>query len=142
VQNRRRNGAVDWSTPGGVIEADESVVAGLTREVAEETGIVVEEWAGPVYEVHAVAEGLGWALRAEIHRAVRWRGELTVDDPDAIVVDARFVPVELCGRYLAGCHQWVAEPLGAWLAERWDRCRSYRYRLDGSTPASITVCRL
>src|SRR3984893_2655655 len=93
VQNRRRNGAFDWSTPGGVIEVDdgESVVAGLTREGAEETGIVVEEWAGPVYEVEAVAEGLGWALRAEIHRAVRWRGDLVVADPDLIVGDARLV---------------------------------------------------
>jgi hypothetical protein len=95
-----------------------------------------------VYEVQAVAEGLGWTLRAEIHRAVRWRGELTVDDPDAIVVDARFVPLDCCDTYLAGCHPWVAEPLGAWLVERWDRCRSYRYRLDGDTPAALTVRKL
>src|SRR5206468_653696 len=62
VQNRRRNGSLDWSTPGGVIEiADgESVVDGLTREVEEETGIYVCDWNGPVYEVEAVAEGRGW----------------------------------------------------------------------------------
>jgi 8-oxo-dGTP diphosphatase len=142
VQNRRRNGALDWSTPGGVVELHESVVDGLTREVAEETGIIVEEWTGPVYEVQAVAEGLGWSLRAEIHRAVRWRGELVVDDPDAIVVDARFVPFDCCAGYLAGCHPWVAEPLGAWLAERWERGRCYRYRLDGDSPATITVNKL
>jgi ADP-ribose pyrophosphatase YjhB (NUDIX family) len=144
VQNRRRSGALDWSTPGGVIEVDdgEGVVAGLTREVAEETGIVVDEWAGPVYEVEAVAEGLGWALRAEIHRAVTWRGDLVVADPDAIVVDARFVPVDQCAGYLAGCHLWVAEPLGAWLIERWDAGRSYQYRLDGDTPGSITVVKV
>src|SRR5260370_151953 len=78
VQNRRRNGGLDWSTPGGVIELDdgESVVDGLTREVAEETGIEVREWTGPVYEVEAIAEGLGWALRAEIYRALDWTGEL------------------------------------------------------------------
>jgi 8-oxo-dGTP pyrophosphatase MutT (NUDIX family) len=144
VQNRRRNGSFDWSTPGGVIEVGdgESVVAGLTREVAEETGIVVEEWAGPVYEVEAVAEGLGWALRAEIHRAVRWRGHLVVADPDAIVVDAKFVPSDQCAGYLAGCHPWVGEPLGAWLIERWEAGRSYRYRLDGDTPGSITVVKV
>ncbi|HEX9549284.1 MAG TPA: NUDIX hydrolase, partial [Acidimicrobiales bacterium] len=72
VQNRRRNGGLDWSTPGGVVEDDdgESVVAGLTREVVEETGILVREWSGPVYSVEAIAEGLGWALRAEIYRAL------------------------------------------------------------------------
>jgi 8-oxo-dGTP diphosphatase len=141
VQNRRRNGSLDWSTPGGVIEvgAGESVVDGLTREVAEETGIQVSSWAGPVYEVEAVAEGLGWTLRAEIHRALSWHGTLLVDDPDGIVVDARFVPFVAADAYLSSCALWVREPLGAWLLERWDSGRSYRYRLDGTTPGAITV---
>ncbi len=72
VCNRRRNGSFDWSPPGGVIEvADgESLLDGLTREVEEETGVRVTEWAGPVYEVHAEAVDLGWRLRAEVHVAV------------------------------------------------------------------------
>lgn len=141
VQNRRRGGALDWSTPGGVVEvaAGETVVEGLTREVAEETGIVVSSWEGPVYEVEAVAEGLGWTLRAEIHRAVSWAGDLLVDDPDGIVIDARFVPVTRATSYLESCAPWVREPLGAWLAERWVGRRCYRYRLEGNTPASLTV---
>src|SRR5687768_5294009 len=55
VQNRRRNGSFDWSPPGGVIEVaeGESVVDGLTREVQEETGLLVTEWLGPLYEVQA-----------------------------------------------------------------------------------------
>ena len=41
VQNRRRNGAMEWSTPGGVIDAsDATVLSGLAREVEEETGLV------------------------------------------------------------------------------------------------------
>jgi 8-oxo-dGTP diphosphatase len=144
VQNRRRNGSCDWTTPGGVIEVGdgESVVDGLTREVAEETGIQVSAWTGPVYEVEAVAEGLGWTLRAEIHRAVSWAGELLVDDPDGIVIDARFVPFVAALGYLEGCVRWVSEPLGAWLVERWEEGRAYRYRLDGATPGSITVVKV
>jgi len=144
VQNLRRNGSLDWSTPGGVIEvADgESIVDGLTREVAEETGIVVSRWTGPVYQVEAVAEGLGWALRAEIYRAVGWSGNVVVKDPDGIVVDARFVPFDACYRYLEGCHAWVGEPLGAWLIERWEGSRRYKYRLEGDTPGSITVVKV
>jgi len=143
VQNRRRNGSLDWSTPGGVIEVHEgeSVVDGLTREVEEETGIVVTEWIGPLYEVEALAEGLGWLLRVEVYRAAAFHGEITVDDPDGIVVDARFVPAGDCAGHLEGCHPWVREPLGAWLAERWDVSRSYRYRLDGERLGSITVVR-
>jgi 8-oxo-dGTP diphosphatase len=144
VQNRRRNGSLDWSTPGGVVEvADgESVVDGLTREVEEETGIRVRDWTGPVYVVEAVAEGLGWSLRAEIHRAIDWTGDLVVDDPDDIVIKAEFVPLVLADEYLEGCHQWVREPLGAWLTERWEAGRCYRYRLDGSTPGSISVVKV
>lgn len=36
---RRDNGA--WEPPGGVLEADETVLDGLVREVAEETGLEV-----------------------------------------------------------------------------------------------------
>ena len=144
VQNKRRNGSLDWSTPGGVIEvADgESVLDGLTREVEEETGIRVTAWEGPVYGVEVEAEGLGWYLRAEIHRAVSYVGELRVDDPDGIVVDARFVAVESCGGHLESCHQWVREPLGAWIEERWDEPRAYRYRLEGARPGAMEVIRL
>ncbi len=91
VQNRRRDGSHDWSTPGGVIEEGEELLAGLAREVEEETGLVVTEWAGPVYEVLIVAPEMGWRLRVEAHLAVAFEGELTVADPDGIVVDARFV---------------------------------------------------
>jgi 8-oxo-dGTP pyrophosphatase MutT (NUDIX family) len=115
---------------------------GLTREVAEETGIVVTEWEGPIYEVEAVAEEMGWTMRVEVHRAVAFEGELAVDDPDGIVVDARFVHADDCADQLAGCHPWVGEPLGAWLAERWADSRSYRYRVDGARRDALTVTRL
>jgi 8-oxo-dGTP diphosphatase len=92
VQNRRRNGSLDWSTPGGVVEveAGESVLEGLTREVQEETGIMVSAWEGPVYEVVAEAPDMGWRMRVEVHRAVDFSGDLVVDDLDQIVIDARW----------------------------------------------------
>jgi 8-oxo-dGTP pyrophosphatase MutT (NUDIX family) len=85
VRNRRRDGSHDWSTPGGVIEEGEDLLAGLAREVEEETGLVVTEWVGPVYEVRIVAPQMGWRLRVEAHRAIVQR---RAADPDGIVVDA------------------------------------------------------
>jgi ADP-ribose pyrophosphatase YjhB (NUDIX family) len=144
VQNRRRDGHVDWSPPGGVVEvADgESVRDGLTREVHEETGILVTEWEGPVYEVEAEAAGMGWTLRVEVHRALSFEGRLDPRDPDGIVVDAQFVPVDECGGHLASTWLPTHEPLFAYLADRWTDVRSYRYRVDGDARATMRVTRL
>lgn len=141
VQNRRRGGRVDWSTPGGVIDPGEGLIEGLSREVEEETGLRVGSWAGPVYEVEAEAPGLGWSLRVEVHRAVAYEGELRVEDPDGIVVDARFVSPAECVACLDGGHPWVREPLVEWLDAPWEAPRRYGYRVDGTDLAGLTVSR-
>jgi 8-oxo-dGTP pyrophosphatase MutT (NUDIX family) len=144
VKNRRRQGTHDWTTPGGVIDpTDASLVAGLTREVAEETGLVVDEWEGPLYEVEAHHPGMGWTLRAVVFRALAWSGDLRLEDPDGIVVEAAFLSPERCAEQLADCHLWVGEPLGAWLAERWgaEVPRAFAYDLDGPDLASIRAVR-
>jgi 8-oxo-dGTP diphosphatase len=147
VQNRRRNGALDWSPPGGVIEiADgESLLDGLTREVEEETGLRVTEWLGPLYQVDALAPDLGWHLHAEVHLAVGYEGALEIADPDGIVVDARFVAVDECGPHLDRCHPWVREPLSEWLASPWAHDappRPFSYRVDGRDFETLVVTRL
>jgi 8-oxo-dGTP diphosphatase len=142
VKNRRRSGTSDWSPPGGVIDDDDvSVVAGLTREVEEETGLRVAAWDGPVYEVRAVASGLGWSMRCEVYVAQGYEGELRLADPDGIVVDAAFVPLHECGDRLAECHPWVREPLAEWLVGRWTNRRGFAYELHGTAIGSIEIVR-
>ena len=142
VANRRRDGNVDWSPPGGVIDEGESLLDGLTREVEEETGLQVTDWAGPVYRLEAEAEEAGWHMRVEVHRAAAYTGVLRVEDPDGIVVDARFVPTDECSAVLASTWQLIHEPLGEWVAEPWDGERHYRYRVDGTIRASMVITRL
>jgi 8-oxo-dGTP pyrophosphatase MutT (NUDIX family) len=144
VCNQRRNGSLDWSTPGGVIDAtDASILDGLTREVEEETGLVVQEWEGPLYEVTMVALDLGWIMHCEVHRALSFEGNLRVDDPDGIVVDAAFFPVEEVPGRLEACFHWVREPLAEWLRDRWEPAqrRGFSYDVRGTALDSLEVIR-
>ena len=144
VRNVRRGGIEDWSTPGGVIDAhDVDLLTGLSREVEEETGLIVKEWLGPLYEVRAHAPDMGWRMRCEVHLAVAFEGELRVDDPDGIVVEARFVPPDECHEHLVTCAPWVREPLSEWLRDRWEphAARDFHYEVNGTNRESMRVVR-
>jgi ADP-ribose pyrophosphatase YjhB (NUDIX family) len=142
VRNRRRDGSHDWTPPGGVIGEGEDLLEGLAREVLEETGLVVTGWDGPRYEVMVAAHELGWRLRVEVWAALGYTGTLTVgDDPDGIVVDARFVPRAACAGHLETVHAWVREPFGSWLEERWVGSRRFDFEVTGSDRASMVVTR-
>jgi 8-oxo-dGTP diphosphatase len=146
VRNVRRGGFEDWSTPGGVIDDDDATLLdGLAREVEEETGLRVTEWHGPVYEVHAVAPDMGWHMRCEVHLASCYSGELRIDDPDGIVVEASFVPDDRIPHHLDGCATWVREPLLTYVAERWaagaDPIRRFSYEIRGTYRDALEVVR-
>jgi len=144
VRNARRGGVEDWSTPGGVIDADDAtLLAGLVREVREETGLEVTAWEGPVYEVRAEAIDMDWTLRVEVHRAVAYAGEVCVDDPDGIVVEAAFFAPADCGGPFARMAPWVREPLAEWIEQRWDAAvpRDFRYLVRGTERRSLEITR-
>lgn len=142
VQNQRRDGSLDWTTPGGVIDPGEQIIEGLTREVEEETGLRVAGWEGPLWTVRAEAPDMGWTLDVEVHRAVEFDGDITVDDPDGIVVDAAWLDLDGCRDCLGTSWIPAREPMLAWLGERWTDARSYRYRVEGESRDGASVTRL
>jgi len=142
VRNRRRDGSIDWSPPGGVIDAGESVLEGIGREVAEETGLVVTKWSGKLYEISASAPDMGWNLRVEAWHAETWDGELRFDDPDGIVEGAAWVDPQQCSDHLSDGAPWVAEPVLEWLLHRWVSPRRFDYTITGSDRSSIVVTRV
>lgn len=142
VQNQRRDGSLDWTTPGGVVDPGEELLEGLTREVEEETGLRVSAWEGPLWTVEAEAPDMGWTLEVEVHRAIGFAGDILVDDPDGIVVDAAWLDLDGCRECLDTSWVPAREPMLAWLGERWTERRRFRYRVDGDTRTGSSVVRL
>ena len=142
VSNRRRNGTIDWSPPGGVIDPGEHELGALSREVAEETGLVVPEWIGPVYEIGVTFETQQMELRVAVYRAAAWTGSIVIDDPDGIVLEAGFHAGHEVTQRLEGSPMWVSDPVLEWLRDPWDGSRAFRYRVGGVYPGDMVVERV
>lgn len=143
VANKRRNGSVDWSPPGGVIDPGEAPLEALSREVVEETGLVVGGWSEPVYRVEVIAphDG-GFHLEVQVHRADSYTGQLRIDDPDGIVIDAKFVARSALVTQVEDSPPWVAEPLTEWSDGAAASGSLYRYRLTVGEDGNRQVLRL
>ena len=77
-----------WMLPGGVVEAGESVVEGLRRELREETGLELAGEPRLAFVVHIVAPEESYLALTFSCEAT---GTLAPNDPDGLVLNIAWV---------------------------------------------------
>jgi len=137
VCNRRRDNSVEWTPPGGVIDHGESVLAGLAREVFEETGLVVSNWSSRCYTVTVDAPDMGWQLQVEAWEAEQVTGEICIADPDGIVEEVRHSSAAHAVELLTASPPWVRVPVSEWLEGVGEH--QYRFVLRGKDRATASA---
>lgn len=139
VENKRADGRVDWSMPGGVVEPDEDPIEGLQREVLEETGLVVELWGPLLWTTYATSNSMGFNLVAETYLAHAVGGEINIDDPDGIVTACRYFALHEAITALEATWVPTRQPLLGWLDERWAEPRRFDYSVEGDRGSGLIV---
>jgi 8-oxo-dGTP diphosphatase len=103
VRQQGRDGPTpDWTIPGGVVEHGELAVEAMVREIGEETGLTVTDPGRLVvisqYQINHPVRGGTWT--AFIFEPTT-TGHITCADPDGLVTQAAWLPVELAVTRLA-----------------------------------------
>lgn len=137
--NRRKQGTLEWTPPGGVIDHGESIPNGITREVREETGLHVPAWSERHYSVSVAAADLGWQMHVEAWFTTVAHGEIELNDPDGIVEQARFVALDAVEQLLADSPMWVRVPVMAWIGAGLRPVEPFAFVVIGADRATARV---
>jgi len=105
-----------WWLPGGQVEPGEELLAGLQRELLEETGLTLVGTPIIAFVIQVLRvreEGIQQWLAC--HFACEVAGQISPQDPDGLVLSAHWVEEQAALEHLGTDAQYDCEPLRRWL---------------------------
>jgi 8-oxo-dGTP diphosphatase len=117
VQQRYPGDALpSWGLPGGQVEPGEELLAGLQREVLEETGLTLVGTPTIAFVIQVLRQnGEDSQQWLACHFACEVTGRLNPQDPDGLVLSAHWVEERAALELLGIDSQYDCEPLRRWL---------------------------
>lgn len=103
IGREARSGRIDWCVPKGHPEGSESLEEAAVREIAEETGLIVEI-IDRLGEIQYEFSGGGKLIRKTVHHFLMRQigGDLTVEnDPNQEAIDVRWFEIDGIDAHLA-----------------------------------------
>ena len=93
-QQGKNDSTSSWALPGGVVEKGELITEALVREVKEETGFDVIEIGKLAYFMQVDNQKDDCQTLVFVFEIPKFGGTISINDPDNIVLDATFLPLE------------------------------------------------
>ncbi len=105
-----------WGLPGGQVEPGEELLAGLQRELLEETGLNLVGTPTIAFVLQVLRETVeGIQEWLACHFACEVAGQISPHDPDGLVLSAHWVPEQAALEHLGTDPQYDCEPLRSFL---------------------------
>lgn len=105
-----------WGLPGGQVEPGEELLAGLGRELLEETGLILTGIPTIAFVIQVLRQTEeGFTQWLACHFACEVAGQIGPQDPDGLVLSAHWVEEQTALEHLGTDPQYKCEPLRSFL---------------------------